>query len=235
MKNILLTCMLFAGSILAADEVLWQEDFAKDGSLPDNGFKIVVNNPKDTFSVKNKEAVFNCTNAPYKGLTVQKKVQLVPQSEFTFEAKIAAQGTEKFSLFALKMELGNLVISFRDRKLWIHRPKTNDWIQPGKIKYNVWQKYKIRFDAANRTAEYYIDDMDIPVFVDEKSEFDPSAGDMLRLGNYGLSSGTVICALRNLKYTKFEQKVNKDNILFEEKFAVDGTPEANGFKTVINL
>ena len=44
MKNILLTCMLFAGSILAADEVLWQEDFAKDGSLPDNGFKIVVNN-----------------------------------------------------------------------------------------------------------------------------------------------------------------------------------------------
>ena len=96
----------------------------------------------------------------------RKIMKLLDLPESTFEAKIAAQGTEKFSLFALKMEQGNSVISFRDRKLWINRPKTNDWIQPGKIKYNVWQKYKIRFDAANRTAEYYIDDMDIPVFVD---------------------------------------------------------------------
>lgn len=234
MKNIILTCMLLAGSMLAADEVLWQENFAKDGSLQDNGFKIIVNNPKDSFTVKNKEVVFHCSNKPYRGLTFQKKVQLVPQSEFYFEAKIAAAGTNGFDHSSLKIELGNMLLTFRKNKLWIHRPSKNDWIQPGKIKYNVWQKYKIRFDAANRTAEYYIDDMNIPVFVDEKSEFDPSKGDMLRLGNYGLSSGTVICALRNLKYTKFEQKVNKGNILFEEKFAVDGTPEANGFKTVVN-
>ena len=234
MKNILLICMLIIGSILTADEMLWQEDFAKDGSMQDNGYSVFINNPKDNFTVKNKEAIFTCTNAPYKGLIVQKKVQLAPQSEFTFEAKIAAQGAEKFSLFALKMELGNSVISFRDKKLWIHRPKTNDWIQPGKIKYNVWQKYKIRFDAANRTAEYYIDDMDIPVFVDEKSDFDPTANDLFKIGNYGLSSGTVVCGLRNIRYTKYEKQVSAENILFEEKFAVDGTPENNGFKVIVN-
>lgn len=233
MKLFLLTCMLIIASILTADEILWQENFDNDGTLQDNGFNVVVKNPKDSFAVKNKEAILTCSNAPYKGLIVQKKVQLVPQSEFTFEAKIAAHGTEKFSLFGLKMELGNLLISFRDKKLWIHRPKKNDWIQPGKIKYNAWQKYKIRLDASTRTAEYYIDDMDIPVFVDDKSEFDPTVSNLLKIGNYGLSSGTVICALRNLKYTKYEKAVNAGNVLFEEKFAVNGTPEDNGFKIIV--
>lgn len=226
--------MFIIGSILTADEVLWQEDFAKDGTLQDNGFAVAVKNAKDNFVVKNKEAIFTCTNAPYKGLVLQKKVQLVPQSEITFEANIRMEGSGKFSLFALKMELGNLIMSFRDRKWFIHRPSANDWFQPGKIKYNVWQKYKIRFDAANRTAEYYIDDMDVPVFVDEKSEFDPTAGDLLKIGNYGLSSGTVICGLRNIKYSKYDKKVSAENVIFEENFAVDGTPEDNGFNVIVN-
>ena len=234
MKNILPILLLFCAVTATAAQTLWQENFDNDGTLQDNGFSVVVKNPKDSFAVKNKEAILTCSNAPYKGLLVQKKVQLAPQSEFTFEAKIAAHGTEKFSLFGLKMELGNLLISFRDKKLWIHRPKKNDWIQPGKIKYNAWQKYKIRLDASNRTAEYYIDDMDIPVFVDEKSDFDPTVSNLLKIGNYGLSSGTVICALRNLKYTKYEKAVNAGNVLFEEKFAVNGTPEDNGFKIIVN-
>ena len=233
MKLFLLTCMLISGSILTADEILWQENFDNDGTLQDNGFNVVVKNPKDSFAVKNKEAILTCSNAPYKGLLLQKKVQLVPQSEFTFEANIRMDGSKRFTMMALKIELGNMLMSFRNREWHIHRYSKNDWFAAGKIKYGVWQKYKIRFDASTRTAEYFIDDMDIPVFVDDKSEFDPTVSNLLKIGNYGLSSGTVICALRNLKYTKYEKAVNAGNVLFEEKFAVNGTPEDNGFKIIV--
>ncbi|MBR2723812.1 MAG: hypothetical protein IKB77_05705 [Lentisphaeria bacterium] len=231
MKNILPILLLFCAVTATAAQTLWQENFDNDGTLQDNGFSVVVKNPKDSFAVKNKEAILTCSNAPYKGLLVQKKVQLAPQSEFTFEAKIAAHGTEKFSLFGLKMELGNLLISFRDKKLWIHRPKKNDWIQPGKIKYNAWQKYKIRLDASNRTAEYYIDDMDIPVFVDEKSDFDPTVSNLLKIGNYGLSSGTVICALRNLKYTKYEKAVNAGMYFLRKNLPSTALPKITVLKS----
>ena len=196
-------------SALENDGVIWQENFAEDGTLEENGFRRVMDNKKDRFTVKDGVLTMACENSPYKGTMYQKEIPVTAKCEFSFEAKIAAAGSGLYNHLALRIYFGNVLIAFKDPIWGIHHPSKNTWIQPSKVTNNQWHTFKIRFDAVKRTAEFYMDDMENPVCIDNASEYDPSAGNLLQIGNYGLSSGMIINCLRNMKITLIKESDQK--------------------------
>ena len=61
-------------------------------------------------------------------------------------------------------------------------------------------------DAEKKLAEYFIDDMENPVFVNEEFLFNPKILPYFGIENYGLSRETVSYSLRNLKMTELSSE-----------------------------
>ena len=66
----------------------------------------------------------------------------------------------------------------------------------------------MEFDADTNVIESYVDNMDDPVFVEDKMHVvdidHPDGPPLLRLSNYGLCPGTVINYIDNIKVTSLE-------------------------------
>jgi hypothetical protein len=122
--------------------VIWQETFSKDGTPEENGFRRIADNKKDLALVKDGVLTLNCENSPYKGTIYQKEIPVTAKCEFTFDAKIAADGSGLYNHLSLRIEFGNVLIAFKNPIWGIYHPSKNNWIQPGKVKNNEWHTYK---------------------------------------------------------------------------------------------
>ena len=202
MKNTLILLAAAALS-LSADvtepRVVWSVKFEKEGSLADNGFKRYRDNGKDQFTVRDGVLTMVCQNSPYKGTGYEKTMPGLLRGELTFEA-FTGSGTG-YNHYSLSMGMGNLLISWRGKNAWhLYHPEENKWHPlTDRVSNGVWHKYKISFDAINHTAEFYVDDMENPVFIDERSEFITGNNVNFRISNYGLCRGTIVNKLRNIE------------------------------------
>ena len=187
-------------------KVVWSEKFEKDGTPADNGFKLTLDNKKDQFTVKDGELTMICQNDPHKGMRYEREIPGLLRGELTFEASTG--GGTGYDYYSLCMKMGGMMISWRARKAWhLYHPSENKWyvLNPD-VENGVWHKYKIVFDAEERTAEFYVDDMENPVFIDTKIEYTAKRNVVLQINNYGLSAGTVVNKLRNLELKALPKK-----------------------------
>ena len=203
MKKTLFLLAAAAALSLSADvtepKVVWSGKFEKEGSPADNGFKRYRDNGKDQFTVRDGVLTMVCQNSPYKGSGYEKAIPGIPRGELTFEA-FTGSGTG-YNHYSLSMGMGRLLFSWRGKNAWhLYHPKENRWhTLSDQVSNKVWHKYKISFDTIHHTAEFYVDDMENPVFIDEKSEFVPGKNVKIRISNYGLCNGTIINKLRNIE------------------------------------
>lgn len=206
-------------TIPAAEEVteartIWQERFSVDGDLSANGYVQTVNNGKDQFSVKGGVLTMICQNSPYKGSTYTKAMPGVLRGEITFEAAVG-EGNG-YNHYSLNLFFGDLNVAWRPNRSWqLYHPKENKWyVLTNLIGNGKWHKYKISFDAVKKIAEFYVDDMENPVFIDQKSEFLPLKETLLQIRNYGLCNGTIVNKIRNIELRVVpEKKKNKSAVL----------------------
>lgn len=195
-------------------KTVWKENFSKEGTLQDNGYKQEINNKKDLVTVKNGELTFVCQNSPYKGSMFTKTIPGVVRGELTFEASVG--DGNGYNHLSLHVGFGNISFSWRPTRAWqLYHPKENKWYNmTSQVSNGQWHKYMIRFDAVRKTAEYYVNDMSNPVFIDTKSEFVPSKEITFRIRNYGLCSGSIVNKLRNIELKEIpEQKKNDSKTL----------------------
>jgi hypothetical protein len=64
-----------------------------------------------------------------------------------------------------------------------------------------WTRFRVRFDADQRIAEYYCGDMEHPTSVETDLEWKPTEGQNtmhLLIGNYGLCTGTLVHRVDNV-------------------------------------
>ena len=186
--------------------VVWSEKFEKDGTPADNGFKLIQDNKKDEFTVKDGVLTMVCQNSPHKGMGYVKEIPGLLNGELTFEASTG--GGIGYDWYSLCMKMDGMMISWRARNAWhLYHPSENKWyvLNPN-VENGVWHKYKIVFDSEERTAEFYVDDMENPVFIDTKIEYTAKKNVILRINNYGLSAGTVVNKLRNIELKALPKK-----------------------------
>lgn len=199
---------------------VWSEKFERNGTLADNGFKLILDSKKDQFTVEDGVLTMVCQNAPHKGMRYEKEIPGLLCGELTFEAS-TGQGTG-YNNYSLSMGIGGMTFSWRGTSAWhLYHPSRKKWhILTNQVENGVWHKYKIRFDAVSRTAEFYVDDMESPVFIDTESEYIAKRKLVFRINNYGLCSGTIVNRLRNIElkavppWKKSGEKVLKGTMIF---------------------
>ncbi|MBR4222474.1 MAG: hypothetical protein IKR81_15045, partial [Victivallales bacterium] len=212
MKHSVFLSILLATAVWA-EPVLWQENFPQDGELSDHGWTLLEDNGKDLFRAQNGILTMNCHNSPYHGTAYSTPLLLLPaRFQFTFQVMVGAGNLGGYDHFSLKMNLGNLLLAFRNPFWAIHRPETNSWEKLSNISNATWHTCQIRFDTEKNTAEYFLDDLKQPIFVDMHSELKPQPG-TLKIANYGLTSGNLTNSLRGLAITALPKTAHKQRNL----------------------
>ncbi|MBQ6471972.1 MAG: hypothetical protein IJJ33_08310 [Victivallales bacterium] len=200
MKHSVFLSILLATAVWA-EPVFWQENFPQDGELSDHGWTLLEDNGKDVFRAQNGILTMNCHNSPYHGTAYSTPLPLLPaRFQFTFQVMVGAGNVGGYDHFSLKMNLGNLLLAFRNPFWAIHRPATNTWEKLANLSNSAWHTCQIRFDTEKNTAEYFLDDLALPVFVDMHSDLRPQPPS-LTVANYGLTKGNLTNCLRNLTIT----------------------------------
>lgn len=193
----------FLLSLHAADgKTVWEERFVSNGNIRSNGYSLVRDNKKDTFEVKDGVLTVSFFNSPYKGTYFRKNAPVIPAGEFSFELKSCVNGKLNSDNLSLKLHYGQHVFSFRFPHWEVYDPVRKKWFAAGDVKDREWHRYKIRFDAQKKLAEYFIDDMENPVSVREDFIFDPKILPCFGIENYGLSMENISYSLRNLRMTE---------------------------------
>ena len=232
----LILAAMFSGALALTAAPVWEEQFTKDGSIADNGYTCKVANEKDQFNVKDGVLTTIFHHKPYKGGVYRKKLPALGKKvELSFDIKPWAEGTTGDNGSSLKIEFGNKLFMVRNGKFWSYVPGKNTWFQPGILKRNEWHPIRIVFDTENRSAEYYINDMENPVHLDTNCNFASTESYEISIGNYGIANGTLVHQLRNLKVTNIERTKEETaaaGILWEETFEKNGTIADNGYKSV---
>lgn len=196
----------------AEEKVIWEESFRKDGPLENAGYSVYRKNPKDVFEVKNGVLNLSCFNAPYKGTYLRKPVPIVPKGEFSFEIRTCTNGKLNSDNSSLKIHYGQHVFAFRHPHWERYDLEKKRWYVAGKINDSKWHKCKVRFDAEKKLAEYFIDDMEFPVSVNEEFLYKPKTLPFFGVENYGLSQENVDYSLRNVKVTEIPASAESSTV-----------------------
>lgn len=244
MKKLFGCCLFIVSTILctcfhahASEKLIWKDKFAGSKTMEEAGFRKTRTLNGDEFKLNNGILTMTFREwKPYKGTSYQLPLPAVPRGVFTFEVKLASAGAKAFNNASLIVGLGPHRTFFRNNYWVIHRPKHGDMLPYMPVKLNQWTKYKIVFDADNRMAEYYINDMKKPYMVDIDSEANKKPLS-LTIANYALTKGAVTHQIRNMKLVQLppEQKEMSGLIRFHGvSFYPESFVKSFGEKEIIN-
>ena len=201
-----MTAFLLSTGLYASEKVFFEEKFSKDGTMNDNGFVQLRTNNKDIFEVKNGVLNITCFNSPMKGTYWKKNAKIIPQGEFSFELRTCIGGKQNRDNLSLKFHYGQHIFAFRYPNWEVYDAAKRKWSAAGRITDSKWHTLKVRFNAAKKLAEYFIDDMQNPVFINEEFIYNPKLLPYFGIENYGLSKETVQYELKNLKVVELSGK-----------------------------
>ena len=223
----------------AAEEakIVWKEDFSKGSTMEANGYKKIADNGKDTIEIKDGVMRFRCETSPYKGSAYIKKMPFIRRGELSFDIMMNAEKSTNFTHLSMTVSLYEaLMICPHGTNKFIQRynPGTQRNNNLAKINSGEWYRMAIRYDLDKRTAEYYVNDMENPVFVDEYFPFnmDQAFKSNLKIGNYGLAPGDVVNCLRNIQLKDLGDAPDSGAVVWKEDFSKGSTMEANGYVSV---
>ena len=203
MKLCLYMLAIFLLVRLPAAEILWQPDFSKNGELD---WKKIRVNDNDSFVIDNGVLIATCSSLGKKvntGSIYETELPDVERGALCFEVFPNHGGAPSMSYnnLSLLIRFNGRLVSLRP-DWWLHYFVTSGSRRLAAIPSGAWLAFKIEFDRKARTISYYYSDMETPVFVEKDVEF--SGPVKFQLGNYGLTSGTIVNHVRNVRLEKME-------------------------------
>lgn len=200
-----LLAMFFILNSAFGEEPVWEEKFDKSATLEEAGWQLEKKLATDEFKIADGKLKALCTFKPYAGSSYSREIPFVHRGMLTFNAQInSAAG---YNHLSLRLNLYNIMLSFRGENKTLERYYNDKWRNVGKVPENKWIKYKMVFDSEQRTVEYYIDDMDNPVMVDQDVKLEPAKDgkNKIYIGNYGLASGNILNELDDIQLYKITE------------------------------
>ena len=196
MKRLLYLLVCFS-TVLHA-EIIWQADFERTGELD---WKRVRKNPADSFRIGNGILEAVCSNLgkkPNTGTLYEKELPDIKRGALFFEVLPNATKTApgNYDNLSLLIRFHGRLVSIRPGWWTFFHPKSGHR-RLAEIPEGAWLKFKIEFDRKAKTISYYCMDMIIPVHVENGVDF--SGPVKLQFGNYGLTRGTVVNRIRNVR------------------------------------
>ena len=192
---------------LSGAEVLWQPDFNKKGELD---WKKVRVNANDSFVTENGVLIATCSSLGKKantGAIYEVELPSVESGALYFEVlpNAAASSSRSYNHLSLLIRFNGRLISLRPSWWLYYFAGKNRRL--ASIPDNKWLSFKIEFDRKAKTISYFYKDMQTPVYAEKDVKF--SGPIKFQLGNYGLTSGTIINHIRNIRLEKLEAAASK--------------------------
>jgi hypothetical protein len=208
MKKILGITLVVLGITLTASEVLWQADFSSKQELD---WKIIRKNANDSFVTKDGLLVATCSSLGKKvntGSIYETSLPKVDRGALSFEVLPNAAGSSShtYNNLSLLIRFNGRLISLRP-DWWVYYFAGTGHRRLAAIPSGQYLKLKIEFDCKAKTIAYFYKDMDTPVFVEKDVKFNGPV--KFQLGNYGLTNGTVINHVKNIRLEKLSSQENK--------------------------
>ena len=203
--GILLTVL---GVTLSGAEVLWQPNFNRKGELD---WKKIRVNANDSFVTENGILIATCSSLGKKvnsGSVYEIELPAVERGALYFEVlpNAAASNSRSYNHLSLLIRFNGRLISLRPN-WWTYYLAGKGNRRLASIPDNKWLNLKIEFDRKAKTISYFYKDMQTPVYAEKNVKF--SGPVKFQLGNYGLTSGTIINHIRNIRLEKLETAASK--------------------------
>ncbi len=235
----LLYLLICLSAVLHA-EIIWQADFGQTGELD---WKKVRENPVDSFRTGNGILEAVCSNLgkkPNTGALYEKKLPDIECGALFFDVlpNATKTGPGNYDNLSLLIRFHGRLVSIRPGWWTFFHPKSGHR-RLAELPAGEWLRFKIGFDRKAKTISYYCNDMNIPVYVENGVEF--SGPVRLQFGNYGLTRGTVVNRIRNvrLETLRKDEKTRRSGVVILrginfDSYDLDGIVEAFGIpgKTV---
>ncbi|MBR2510186.1 MAG: hypothetical protein IKB71_10650 [Lentisphaeria bacterium] len=207
MKSFLGILFAVLGITLSAAEILWQADFNKKGELD---WKKIRVNANDSFVTENGVLVATCSalgKNVNKGAVYETALPDVERGALYFEVRpnAANSNSHSYNHLSLMIRFNGRLISLRPDWWLYHFAGKNRRL--ASIPDGKWLNFKIEFDRKAKTIAYFYNDMQTPVFMEKDVVFNGPI--KFQFGNYGLTSGTIINHIRNVRLEKFEAAAKK--------------------------
>ncbi len=207
---VMLLLSLAAMSLQAADGVVVNQDFSKITDLKAAGWNHFIGKATK-FELKDGALNILCGQAPYKGGNINRRIPPVVAGELTFEVALNTNNG-KYDHFSLKVQFYNIILAFKKlgtrHQLLRYNSKLKKWkILAENVPLGKKLKFRMLFDNEEKLAQYFINDMESPVMIDENIVLTPWQGKdyaLLTIGSYGMSSGEIENKVFNLQLVKLK-------------------------------
>ncbi len=207
--------------IRAESRILYRESFdgADGGPSPAaRGWRIHATPEQSRYEVREGRLEITCLPVNYNGGYAEVEVPVCRRGMLEFDANIAIGNPANAHGTALTMDLYNIGLLWHDycRDWRRYFPEPVARRMPGfslepvghqslaGVEKGKWMHYRVVFDTDSDLVEYYLDDMEDPVFIDSgvpvlgRAEWQ---GGRIRFANMGLMPGPVTYAVDNLVLT----------------------------------
>lgn len=196
MKHLVILLLALCSVLQAAP--IWQADFQKKGELD---WKKVRKNAADRFVTGNGILEATCSNLGKRvntGAIYEKQLPAVDRGSLFFEVypNAANSSASNYNNLSLLIRFHGRLVSLRPGWWTYFFPKKGHR-RLASIPSGKWLSFKIDFDKKAKTISYYCTDMNTPVFVEQNVDFSKPL--KFQFGNYGLTNGTVINKIRNVR------------------------------------
>jgi hypothetical protein len=199
------------GNIFAEEKVMLSQDFKELKDLSAAGWKIIEGKGPTKWEITKDGflKVTHCT-VPYKGGRITKSIPAVRKGYLEFDAMIGGANNSHLSLQVFLFGQMTAFNGYGTARINWNRyqgPPVNNWFNiTSRIAPDKWHKFRIFFDADEKSFEFYMDNMDDPVNFHEEVPFDitKDANLFIGFGDYGLCPGEVVNYVNNIRLVEIK-------------------------------
>jgi len=178
------------GNIFAEEKVMLSQDFKELKDLSAAGWKIIEGKGPTKWEI---------TSIP-----------AVRKGYLEFDAMIGGANNSHLSLQVFLFGQMTAFNGYGTARINWNRyqgPPVNNWFNiTSRIAPDKWHKFRIFFDADEKSFEFYMDNMDDPVNFHEEVPFDitKDANLFIGFGDYGLCPGEVVNYVNNIRLVEIK-------------------------------
>ena len=207
---------LAVAAAAGTETVLYEETFdAPSATVAGLGWEVRATPEQSRWDIAGGALQATCFFKPYQGGLIQRRIPYTPRGEFAVDLLLAGAGsTPGYDHFSLTLRLGTLSVSSRGYgEHSLQRYYSNEHrVVATEVPKGGWVRFRIRYDAPRGLIEYACGDLDHPSLVEHGFSVQPLAASPdgtieLQIGNYGLSTGTLVHRIDNIRLSKLPDAV----------------------------
>jgi hypothetical protein len=218
-------CAIFLvmSSVYGQGKVLYQENFDKyknKTDITELGWRVVSKPGRSTYTVKDGKLYITITPHKFKDGYAEIAIPVCRKGQIDFDALIDPDRSKENGI-GMTLDLYNISTFWhdycKDWRLYSPEPTAKRMegfkVEPvghqaiGKVKKHKWMHYRICFDTDKDRVECYVDDMKDPAYIKGDAAVlgrDEYYGGKLRLGSFGICSGSYQTVIDNIVIRSFD-------------------------------